>query len=121
MEAVKNLIAQPTWAFDFCYYFLAAAAIIAVYGIYTLVQIFTLPAIVQKFVPTTMVALSITFSVILSVVLAMMQFWICRAALARPAPVEVKQEPRIRPLIELQTVSEPDFAPVEGFRDTRRY
>lgn len=121
MEFVKKLSEQPAWAFDFCYYFLAAAVVIAIYGIYTLMRIFSLPSIVQKFVPTTMVALSITFSVILSVVLAMMQFWICRAALAQPAPVETKQEPRVRPLIELQTVSEPDFAPVEGFRDTRRY
>jgi hypothetical protein len=120
MDAVKKLIEQPTWAFEFCYYFLAAAAIIAFYGIYTLFHIFTLPSIVQKFVPTTMVALSITLSVILSVVLAMMQFWICRAALA-PVPVEKKQVPTVRPLIELQTVSEPDFAPIEGFRDTRRY
>lgn len=119
MEAVIKLSEQPVWAYDFCYYFLAVAILIALYGIYTLFRVFTLPSIVQKFVPTTMVALSITLSVILSVILAMMQFWICRAALARP--VEQKPEPRERPLIELQTVSEPDFAPVEGFRDTRRY
>lgn len=119
MEAIKKLIEQPSWAFDFCYYFLAAAIIIALYGVYTVFHIFMLPSIVQKFIPTTMIALSIALSVILSVVLAMMQFWICRAALARP--VEKKQVPTVRPLIELQTVSEPDFAPVEGFRDTRRY
>ena len=118
MDSIKKLIEKPAWAYDFCYYFLAAAAVIAIYGVYTMIRLFTLPTIVQKFVPTTMIALSITFSVILSVILAMMQFWICRTALV---PVEKKQDPRVRPLIELQTVSTPDFAPIEGFRDTRRY
>lgn len=120
MDALRKLTEQPSWAFDFCYYFFAAAVVMAVYGAYTVYRIFTLPSIVQKFVPTTMIALSIALSVILSVVLSMMQFWICRASLA-PAPVEKKQVPVVRPLIELQTVSEPTFAPVEGFRDTRRY
>jgi hypothetical protein len=117
METVKKLIEQPSWAHDFCYYFLAAAVVIAIYGIYTLYSLFTLPNIVQKFVPTTMLTLSITLSVVLSIVLAMMQFWICRAALA---PVHQEQK-EVSPLIELQTVSEPDFAPVEGFRDSRQY
>jgi hypothetical protein len=57
------------------------AVIVALYGLYGLVQLFTLPGMIKKFVPTTTIAISLILSIGLSVVLSLMQFWICRSAL----------------------------------------
>ena len=72
----------PSWAYDFCYYYAALAAIVVVYAVYTLFELFTLPATIAKSVPVTGIAISLILSSLVSVVLVMMQFWICRAALA---------------------------------------
>jgi hypothetical protein len=87
--AVKSVIAQPAWAHDFCYYFLAAAVVTAVYGIYVIFQMMTLPGLIKRLVPTTSVTIALVLSIGLSVVLSMMQFWICRSALA---PSDTKAE-----------------------------
>jgi hypothetical protein len=111
----------PAWAYDFCYYYMAVAILAALYGAYAIYRIFTLPSIVQKFVPTVAITLSIAFGAILSIVLAMMQFWICRSALEPRGPKKDEVAPQQQPPIELNAVSAPMFAPVEGFRDHRRY
>ena len=72
----------PAWAYDFCYYFLALAAVIVVSTLYTLVQLVTMPSGLKKAVPFTTTVLVLLLSGVFSVVLAMMQFWICRSALA---------------------------------------
>ena len=72
----------PSWAYDFCYYYAALAAIVVVYAVYTLFELFTLPTTIAKSVPVTGIAISLMLSSLVSVVLVMMQFWICRAALA---------------------------------------
>jgi hypothetical protein len=72
----------PSWAYDFCYYFLALAAVIVVSTLYTLVQLVAMPSGVKKVVPFTATVLVLLLSGGFSVVLAMMQFWICRSALA---------------------------------------
>lgn len=72
----------PAWAYDFCYYFLALAAVIVVSTLYTLVQLVTMPSGLKKAVPFTATVLVLLLSGVFSVVLAMMQFWICRSALA---------------------------------------
>lgn len=82
MDTVKNVIAQPVWAYDFCYYFLAAAIVSAIYGIYAIFQMVTLPGLVKRMVPTMSVVIALVITIGLSIVLAMMQFWICRSALA---------------------------------------
>lgn len=84
MDALKNIVQTPAWAYDFCYYYLAMAAVIVVYSIWALVQLFSIPSIVKRMVPTTSVAIAILLSGALSVVLSMMNFWICRGAL-KPA------------------------------------
>jgi hypothetical protein len=81
MEALNHVIAVPSWAYDFCYYYLAVAAIIAVYGVWALIKIFMLPGFVKKFVPMTTLTISIVLSTGLALVLTMMQFWICRSSL----------------------------------------
>ena len=81
MEAVQRIIAVPSWAYDFCYYYFAVAVIVAVYGIWALVKLFTLPGFVKKFIPSTTLAISIILSSGLAVVLTLMQFWVCRSAL----------------------------------------
>jgi hypothetical protein len=67
-----------------------------------------------------MLTLSIAMGAILSVILAMMQFWICRSAL-EPRDLKKVEAPKQQPPVELSAVSAPIFAPVEGFRDHRRY
>jgi hypothetical protein len=86
-SAVKSIVAQPSWAHDFCYYFLAAAVVTAVYGVYVIFQMMTLPGLIKRLVPTTSVTIALVLAIGLSVVLSMMQFWICRSALA-PAKAE---------------------------------
>lgn len=75
------LVQIPSWAYDFCYYYMAVAAVIAVFSVYTIVQLFMLPSMVKKVIPTTMVALSLLLSGGVSILLTMMQFWVCRGAL----------------------------------------
>lgn len=146
MEAAKSFIAQPSWAYDFCYYFLAVAAVTAVYALYAIVRMFTLPGLVKRFVPTTVVTLALVLTSALSIVLAMMQFWICRSALAPGAGAEkfavkcsaeqdcqaVGGAPQLSTCecggrglcggCAMQNNMEPqasfaaDFAPIEGFR-----
>lgn len=72
----------PSWAYDFCYYFLALAAVLAVNTLYALVQLFYLPAGLKKAIPFTPTVIALVLSGVVTVVLAMMQFWICRSALA---------------------------------------
>jgi len=82
MDALNMVVPVPAWAYDFCHYYLAVAAVIVVYSLYSMVQLFMLPATVKKMVPVTGVALSLLLSGGFSVLMAMMQFWICRSALA---------------------------------------
>ena len=89
MEALDKIITVPSWAYDFCYYYFAVAAVIAVYAMYALFQLFTLPSVVKKFVPVTAMALALILSAGFSVVLSLMQFWVCRSALK---PSELKEK-----------------------------
>lgn len=79
---MNMLIQVPSWAYDFCYYYLAVAAVVAVFSVYTIVKLFMLPSMVKKVIPTTMVAVSLLLSGGVSILLTMMQFWVCRSALA---------------------------------------
>jgi len=82
MDAMNMLVQIPSWAYDFCYYYLAVAAVVVVFSLYSLVKLLMLPSLVKKIVPTTMVALSLLLSGGVTVLLTMMQFWVCRGALA---------------------------------------
>lgn len=88
MGALDMFIQVPAWAHDFCYYYLAVAALIAVYSIWALVKLFSLPGMIKKFVPTTTMAIALVLSGGFSVLLTMMQFWVCRSALAPAAAKE---------------------------------
>jgi hypothetical protein len=82
MDTLNAIVAVPRWAYDFCNYYLIMAAIMVLYGVYALFKLFTLPGMIKKFIPTTTIAIGLILSIALSVVLSMMQFWICRSALA---------------------------------------
>jgi len=71
----------PSWAYDFCYYYLAVAAAITVLSLYNLVQLVFLPSVVHKVVPTTTIVINLVIATAVTVLLTMMQFWICRSAL----------------------------------------
>ena len=77
----------PSWAYDFCFYYLAVAAVVTIFSLYTIVTLLTLPSIVHKVLPTGTVVLNIIIATVVSVLLTMMQFWICRSAL-KPAGKE---------------------------------
>jgi hypothetical protein len=89
MDALKAIVVVPSWAYDFCYYYLAMAVIVALYGLYALVKLYSLPGMIKKFIPTTTIAIGLILSLGLSIVLSMMQFWICRSALS---PAAAKKE-----------------------------
>jgi hypothetical protein len=76
------IINVPSWAYDFCYYYLALAAIIVVSAIYSSVELLLLPPAVKKVVPIVGTVLSLLVSAVISTLLVMMQFWVCRSALA---------------------------------------
>jgi hypothetical protein len=89
MDTLKAVVNVPRWAYDFCNYYLIIAVIMALYGVYALIQLFMMPGMIKKFVPTTTIAIGLILSIGLSVILSMMQFWICRSALA-PSAVKEK-------------------------------
>jgi hypothetical protein len=88
MDALNRIVKVPSWAYDFCYYYLAVAAIVVIMSLYSLFKLFMLPNIVKRFVPTTTMALSLILSGVVTTVLVMMQFWICRSSLAPAAGKE---------------------------------
>lgn len=81
MDAMNMVLETPSWAYDFCYYYAFVAAIVVVTSVYSLVKLFMLPALAKKFLPMTSLTVSLILSAVVSVVLTMMQFWICRGAL----------------------------------------
>ena len=81
MDKLNAIITVPSWAYDFCYYYFAVAAIVVFYTLYAVWQLLTLPGIVKKFVPITSLVISALLSGALVAVTTMMQFWICRKAL----------------------------------------
>lgn len=72
-----NVIQPPTWVASGCYIFLAIAIVLAVYAVYNVFVLYGLPASVVKGIPLLPVAISLLLSAGLSILLAMMQFWIC--------------------------------------------
>jgi hypothetical protein len=87
MDAFNTIVKVPSWAYDFCFYYLAAAAVVVVYSLYSVVNLLMLPAAAKRGVPVTSLIIALLLSGLVSSVLVMMQFWICRSAL-RPANVE---------------------------------
>lgn len=87
MDALNMIVTVPSWAYDFCYYYLAVAAVVTVFTIYTLVRLAFLPSIVHKVVPTTEIVINLVVSAVITLLLMTMQFWICRSAL-KPSKVE---------------------------------
>lgn len=78
MESILN---TPSWAYDFCYYYAFVAAIVVVSTVWSLVKLNMLPAIAKKLLPMTSITVTMLLSALVTVVLTMMQFWICRGAL----------------------------------------
>jgi hypothetical protein len=87
MDTLNMIVTVPSWAYDFCYYYLAVAAVVTVFSLYTIVRLVFLPSIVHKVVPTTEIVINLVIATVVSVLLTMMQFWICRSAL-KPSKVE---------------------------------
>jgi hypothetical protein len=85
MDMINAVIQVPAWAYDVCWYYFAVAAVIAILGVTSLVQLFLVPGSVRRFVPTAFLALTIIVTVGVNVLLTLMQFWICRSALKAPA------------------------------------
>lgn len=84
MESLNNIISVPSWAYDFCYYYFFVAVLVVVTTVVTIVQLVFLPAGIKKVAPVSMTILMLILSAIVTAVLGMMQFWICRSAL-KPA------------------------------------
>ena len=81
MESINNLISVPSWAYDFCYYYFFVAVLVVVTTVVTIAQLVFLPAGIKKIAPVSMTILALVLSAIVTSVLGMMQFWICRSAL----------------------------------------
>jgi hypothetical protein len=94
MESLKRVVEVPAWAYDVCWYYFAIAAIMTVYAVWGIFKIATLPGIVKRFVPTTALIIGTALSSAVVILLTMMQFWICRSALApAKAAAGSKKEP----------------------------
>ncbi len=104
MDTLNAVIQVPSWAYDFCYYYFAVAVIIALYAIYTLVQLFLMPGAYKRVVPFISTVLALSLSSVVSIVLALMQFWVCRSAL-KPSKAEG---------FEIKCSSDADCAAVTG-------
>lgn len=86
MDALNAIIRVPSWAYDFCYYYFAVAVIVALYSLYSMVQLFLMPGAYKRVIPFISTVLALGLSSLVSIVLALMQFWVCRSAL-KPADV----------------------------------
>jgi len=87
MDALNSIIAVPSWAYDFCFYHMAVAAIMLVFTVYSILQLVFLPSAIQKLLPTASIVLNLGIYAAITIVLSMMQFWVCRSAL-KPAAIK---------------------------------
>lgn len=90
MDAFQAIIKVPSWAYDFCFYYMAAAAVVVVYSLYMITQLLMLSDAAKKGVPVIGLIVVLLLSGTVSTVLTLMQFWICRSALRRPEAFAVK-------------------------------
>jgi len=81
MDILSSLVNTPSWAKDLCWYYFAVAVLVAVYGVWVIVNLVLLPSSVQKNIPVISMVIGTIFSVGVTVVLTLLQFWICRGAL----------------------------------------
>jgi len=88
MDALNMVVQVPAWAYDFCFYYLAAAAVAVVYSLYSIAQLWMLPAFVQKIVPVGSLTIAFLVSGTVMALIVMMQFWVCRSALSPSAAKE---------------------------------
>lgn len=72
-----NVSQPPSWVASGCYIFLAVAIVVGIFAIYNVFVLYGLPASVVKGVPLLPVAISLLLSAALSILLAMMQHWMC--------------------------------------------
>lgn len=81
MDAVVSV---PSWAYDFCYYYLALAVVSGVFTVTIVVSLLMLPASARKSLPSPLWVMvgAMMLNGLVTVVLTMMQFWICRSALS---------------------------------------
>ena len=89
MDVLNAVIQVPSWAYDFCYYYFAVAVIVALYSIYSMIQLFLVPSAYKRFIPFLSTVLALGLSSVVSIVLALMQVWVCRSALK---PTAAKKE-----------------------------
>lgn len=82
MDAFNKIVQVPSWAYDFCYYYLFVAVFVVIYSIYALYKLLVLPGVVKKFVPMVTMAIALILSTAVTVIVTMLQFWVCRGALA---------------------------------------
>lgn len=108
MDALNAIIRVPSWAYDFCYYYFAVAVIVALYSIYAIVQLVLMPGAYKRVIPFVSTVLALGLSSLVSIVLALMQFWVCRSAL-KPAASGAGKES-----FEVPCKSEGDCTAVTG-------
>jgi len=81
MDALNMIVAVPSWAYDFCFYYLAVAAVVTVFSLYNIVQVLLLPSPLQKAAGALSIIINLIIATAVTVLLVLMQFWICRGAL----------------------------------------
>jgi hypothetical protein len=74
-----NLSQPPSWVASGCYIFLAVAIVLAISAVYNVFILYSLPASVVKGIPLLPTAITLLLSAGLSILLAMMQHWMCTA------------------------------------------
>ena len=87
MDALNMIVNVPSWAYDFCYFYLALVAVLTVSTVYVIIELVYLPAVVHKVVPTTRIGINLVINLVVMAAVGTMQFWICRSAL-KPSKVE---------------------------------
>ena len=78
---METVIQVPAWAYDFCYYYLFFAIIIAVSSLWSIAHLIMLPSTIKKSLSVPWLIVTMLMSGIVTIVLTMMQFWVCRSAL----------------------------------------
>ena len=79
--ATHAVLQVPFWAYDLCYYYLALAVVVMVATVGGILSVIMAPGAMKSLLPTMGLVAWFVFTGLVSSVLAMMQFWICRSAL----------------------------------------
>lgn len=84
-----NALQPPSWVASGCYVFLAVAIVLAIFAVHNVFELYSLPAsMFKKGTSVLSIAVSLLLTAAFSVLMAMMQYWMCSSVFKSGPPTK---------------------------------